>query len=217
MGETKEKKRPENALQKLKDGNRRFQKNKRSDRDLLKEVKETSTGQQPIATILHCIDSRVSAELIFDLGVGDVFSARVAGNIVNPDILGSMEFANNLSTSRLIVVLGHTGCGAVGGTIVHAGTDNLTTLLQKIAPAIGATAKPAEVENRIGSNKDFVNRVAATNVRLTIENIRKQSQTLKNLEKLPKSDDKRIKIVGGMYDIADGKIHWDKYQDIKLS
>lgn len=207
---------PESAIQNLKDGNERFQKNKRTDRNLLKEVHDTSNGQQPIATILHCIDSRVSAELIFDLGVGDVFSARVAGNIVNPDILGSMEFANNLSTSRLIVVLGHTGCGAVGGTIVHAGTDNLTTLLQKIRPAIGATIEPSDSASRVGSNRGFVNRVAATNVRLTIENIRNQSRTLKNLENLPDSDDKRINIVGGMYDILDGKVHWDHWEDIKF-
>jgi carbonic anhydrase len=207
---------PEISLQQLKDGNERFQKNKRTDRNLLKEVHDTSNGQQPIATILHCIDSRVSAELIFDLGVGDVFSARVAGNIVNPDMLGSMEFANNLSTSRLIVVLGHTGCGAVGGTIVHAGTDNLTTLLQKIRPAIGATTEPSDGASRVGSNKAFVNRVAATNVRLTIENIRNQSGTLKNLESLPDSDAKRIKIVGGIYDISDGKVHWDHWEDIKF-
>jgi len=216
MSDTNGKMTPEIALQQLKDGNERFQVNKRTDRDLLKEVKTTSTGQQPIATILHCIDSRVSAELIFDLGVGDVFSARVAGNIVNPDLLGSMEFANNLSTSRLIVVLGHTGCGAVGGTIVHAGTDNLTTLLQKIRPAIGATTEPSDGASRVGSNKAFVDRVAATNVRLTIENIRNQSGTLKNLENLPDSDDKRIIIVGGMYDISDGKVHWDHWEDIKF-
>jgi len=216
MSDTNGKMTPEIALQKLMDGNERFQDNKRTARDLLKEVKATSTGQQPIATILHCIDSRVSAELIFDLGVGDVFSARVAGNIVNPDILGSMEFASNLSTSRLIVVLGHTGCGAVGGTIVHAGTDNLTTLLQKIRPAIGATTEPSDGASRVGSNKTFVNRVAAMNVRLTIENIRNQSGTLKNLENLPDSDHKRVKIVGGMYDTTDGKVHWDYWEDIKF-
>jgi len=207
---------PESALDKLKEGNERFQENKRSGRDLLSEVHGTANGQQPIATILHCIDSRVSAELVFDLGVGDVFSARVAGNIVNPDLLGSMEFANNLSTSRLIVVLGHTSCGAVGGAIAHAGTDNLTTLLNKISPAIGATTEPSDVASRVVSNKVFANRVAATNVRLTIANIRSQSETLKNLENLPDSDDNRIKIVGGMYDVADGKVHWDHWEDIKF-
>lgn len=203
--ETKEKMTPELALQQLKDGNGRFQINLRTKRNLLKEVHDTAGGQSPFATILHCIDSRVSAELIFDLGVGDVFSTRVAGNIVNEDILGSMEFANGLSTSRLIVVLGHTGCGAVRGAIGGGTEGNLAALLEKINDAIDGTPNPTDDKSSKDEITDFVNRVAVTNVRLTLENLRKDSKFLADLEKR-RDDDKRIKIVGGMYDVSNGKV-----------
>ncbi len=129
---------PESSLAVLKEGNKRFQENLKADRDLMEQVKDTSGGQFPFATVLSCIDSRVSSELIFDQGIGDIFSVRIAGNFVNEDILGSMEFACKLAGTKLIVVLGHTACGAVKGACDDARLGNLTTLLEKIKPAVNA-------------------------------------------------------------------------------
>lgn len=191
---------PEKALQILKEGNQRFTGNSKADRDLLQQVKETSTGQFPFATILSCIDSRTSAELIFDQGMGDIFSIRIAGNILNEDILGSMEFACKAAGSKLLVVLGHTKCGAIYGACNHVEMGNLTTLLQKVKPAIDSETETPE-EERTGSNGKFVYNVTEKNVHLTIDRIRKESQILADMEK-----NGEIKIVGGMYDVETGKV-----------
>ena len=135
---------PEKSLQTLKDGNLRFQKSLKEDRNLIEQVTDTSKGQYPFATILSCIDSRVSSELIFDQGIGDIFSVRIAGNFVNEDILGSMEFACKLAGTKLILVLGHTSCGAVKGACDDAKLGNLTAMLEKIKPAVNAVKSPEE-------------------------------------------------------------------------
>ena len=194
---------PNGAITLLKEGNKRFVQSNMQNRDLIQQVKETTTGQYPFATILSCIDSRVSAELVFDQGVGDIFSARVAGNIVNADLLGSMEFACKLAGTKVIVVLGHTSCGAVKGACDDARLGNLTLLLSRIRAAVDAVPEPTEAADRTSKNADFVNAVAEKNVALTIENIRNQSPVLKDMEEMGE-----IKIVGAMYDIADGKVHW---------
>ena len=194
---------PASAIALLKEGNARFVANKKADRDLLEQVKQTTSGQYPFATILSCIDSRVSAELVFDQGVGDIFSARVAGNIVNEDLLGSMEFACKLAGTKVIVVLGHTSCGAVKGACDDAKMGNLTTLLHKIKPAVRAITEPADENLRNSKNTTFVNQVAEKNVHLTIDDIRSLSPVLKDME-----DNGEIAIVGAMYDIADGKVHF---------
>ena len=192
---------PESAIQRLKNGNSRFTKNKNFSRDLTSEVKQTSTGQNPYATVLHCIDSRVSAELIFDEGIGDVFSVRIAGNFENEDILGSMEFACKLAGTKVIVVLGHTACGAVKGACDDAKLGNLTALISKLKPAVEAVTEPVDTSKRNSGNIDFVNNVAEKNVYMTIENIREKSPVLKEME-----DNGEIKIIGAMYDIKDGSV-----------
>lgn len=192
---------PDSAIEILKEGNERFVANKKADRDLLEQVGDTASGQYPFATILSCIDSRVSAELIFDQGVGDIFSARVAGNIVNEDLLGSIEFACKLAGTKVVVILGHTACGAVKGACDDAKLGNLTTLLHKIKPAVTAVSEPSDASLRNSGNIDFVNSVARKNVQLTIENTRSLSPVLKEME-----DNGEIRIVGAMYDIKDGKV-----------
>ncbi|MBQ4820186.1 carbonic anhydrase family protein [Aquimarina sp. MMG016] len=192
---------PQTALQLLKEGNERFTKKNMADRNLLEQVGDTKSGQFPFATILSCIDSRVSSELIFDQGIGDIFSARVAGNFVNEDILGSMEFACKLAGTKLVLVLGHTSCGAVKGACDDAKMGNLTALLSKIKPAVEAVSEPADAAQRNSKNIDFVNQVAVKNVLFTIDNIRKDSEVLKEME-----DNKEIIIMGGMYDISDGSV-----------
>jgi len=192
---------PTLAIALLEEGNQRFLKNLKANRDLLGQVKDTTSGQYPFATILSCIDSRVSAELVFDQGVGDIFSARVAGNFVNEDILGSMEFACKLAGTKLIVVLGHTSCGAVKGACDDAKMGNLTALLEKIKPAVAAVAEPADAASRTSKNLNFVNAVSKKNVLLTLEDIRAKSPILKEME-----DNGEIKIVGAMYDIKDGSV-----------
>ena len=172
-------------------------------RNLIAQVEETSTGQYPFATVLHCIDSRVSAEYVFDQGIGDLFSIRIAGNFVNEDILGSMEFACKLAGTKVLVVLGHTACGAVKGACDHARLGNLTALINKIEPAVNAVKTPADADLRNSSNMDFVNDVAAKNVEMTIDNIRTRSSVLSEMEA-----NGEIKIVGGMYDIATGKVDY---------
>lgn len=194
---------PDAAITLLKEGNARFVEKKMTSRDLITQVKQTTSGQYPFATVLSCIDSRVSAELVFDQGVGDIFSARVAGNIVNEDILGSMEFACKLAGTKLIVVLGHTSCGAVKGACDDAKMGNLTTLLHKIKPAVRAVNEPSDDTQRNSKNLDFVNAVANKNIHLTIEDIRSLSPVLKDME-----DNGEISIVGAMYDIADGSVHF---------
>ncbi len=192
---------PKGAIELLKEGNIRFQKKMKSERDLLEQVADTKSGQFPFATILSCIDSRVSSELIFDQGIGDIFSARVAGNFVNEDILGSMEFACKLAGTKLVLVLGHTACGAVKGACDDAKLGNLTALLSKIKPAVKAVVEPEDTSLRTSKNIDFVNEVAVKNVHMTIDNIRKESEVLREME-----DNGEILIVGGMYNISDGKV-----------
>ena len=194
---------PSLALDALKDGNDRFLKGNQVTRNLNAQVDETSGGQYPFATVLHCIDSRVSAEHVFDQGIGDLFSIRIAGNFVNEDILGSMEFACKLAGTKVLVVLGHTACGAIKGACDHARLGNLTALINKLEPAVEAVDSPVEADLRNSSNIDFVNAVAAKNVLMTIHNIRNQSPILKEMEV-----DGAIKIVGGMYDVATGNVNF---------
>ncbi len=191
---------PQLALDLLKSGNQRFLENKRLERDYSQQIKETSSGQYPFAVVLSCIDSRVPAEIIFDQGIGDIFSACVAGNFVNEDILGSMEFACKLAGVKAVVVMGHTGCGAVKGACDDAKLGNLTQMLQKIKPAVDATPSGSD-EDRSSKNIDFVNRVAMKNVQLTIDNIKNQSPVLKEMY-----DAGQIDIVAAMYDVASGKV-----------
>ncbi len=195
---------PEIALGMLQEGNQRFVQKNQKERDLMVQVDQTSTGQFPFATVLGCIDSRVSPELVFDQGVGDIFGIRIAGNIANEDILGSMEFATQVAGTKLVVVLGHTKCGAVTGACNGVELGNLTGLLDKIKPAIDAETEVTE--NRDGSNPDFVQSVSVKNVHLTVEGIRRRSEVLRSLE-----TDGKIRIVGGMYDVKTGKV--DFYTD----
>jgi len=190
---------PDMALKILIEGNERFVKNLKANRNLLQQVNETSKGQFPFATILSCIDSRTSAELVFDQGLGDIFSIRIAGNILNEDILGSMEFATKVMGTKIIVVLGHTKCGAIVGACNHVEMGNLTTLLNKIQPAI--YHEKTTVENRTGSNEAFVNNVTELNVYLTIDRIRRESPIIAELE-----EQGAIKLIGGVYDLENGKV-----------
>lgn len=197
--ETRDKLTPDLALQILKEGNERFVNNIKAHRNLLEQVNETSQGQFPFAAILSCIDSRTSAELIFDQGLGDIFSIRIAGNILNDDILGSMEFACKLAGSKLIVVLGHTHCGAIIGACDNVALGHVTTLLTKVKPAIAMEKET--VDNRNGKNETFVEHVAVNNVHNVVSEVRKQSAVLKEMEQ-----SKQIRIVGGLYDVETGKV-----------
>ena len=194
---------PAKALELLKEGNQRFTAKQQVQRDLNLQVEQTSTGQFPFATVLSCIDSRVPAELVFDQGIGDIFSVRIAGNFVNADILGSMEFASKLAGTKLILVLGHTACGAVKGACDHAELGNLTGMLDNIAPAVDAIVEPTAAAERTSANIDFVNSVGTKNVELTIDRIREESPVLAEMEQAGE-----IQIVGGMYDIATGKVNF---------
>ena len=187
------------ALEILKEGNKRFVNNLKANRNLLQQANETSNGQHPFAVILSCIDSRTSAELIFDQGLGDVFSVRIAGNIINEDILGSMEFATKVAGSKIIVVLGHTKCGAVKGACDHVEMGNLTALLSKIQPAV--FDEKTEHENRSSSNSEFVEKVAVINVKRTVQAIIERSPILK--EMIEKGE---IGIVGGTHEITNGEV-----------
>ena len=189
----------ENALNLLKEGNSRFQNNTPLDRDLLGQVSDTSKGQYPFATILSCIDSRVSSEIIFDQGIGDIFSARVAGNFVNEDILGSMEFACKLAGTKLIVVLGHTSCGAIKGACDDVKLGNLTNMLANIKPAVAAVREPKDANYRNSRNIEFVDNVATKNVQLTIARIMDESPVLAEMQ-----NNDEIKIIGAIYNINTG-------------
>jgi carbonic anhydrase len=190
---------PSMALQILQDGNKRFVSNLKTNRNLLQQVNETSDGQHPFAVVLSCIDSRTSAELIFDQGLGDIFSVRIAGNIVNEDILGSMEFACKLAGSKIIVVLGHSKCGAVKGACDHAEMGNLTALLAKIKPSVDDEVETKD--NRTSKNSDFVENVAAINVKRSIKAIMEKSAILEQMIK-----NREIGIIGGMHDLSTGKV-----------
>ncbi|MDB2614119.1 carbonic anhydrase [Chlamydiales bacterium] len=189
---------PKTALDVLVEGNERFQKNLKANRNLLQQVNETSSGQFPFAAILSCIDSRTSAELIFDQGLGDIFSIRIAGNFINDDILGSMEFACLVAGSKLIVVLGHTNCGAITAACQGPAEGYIGSLIENIRPAV----EEAQQKNGNQDNSDnFLNQVAAINVRLSIEHIRKKSSALAKLESSGK-----IGIAGALYDVKTGVV-----------
>ncbi len=194
---------PSVAIDLLKDGNARFVENKQVGRNLLQQVDDTSKGQFPFATVLSCIDSRVSSELIFDQGIGDIFSVRVAGNFVNEDILGSMEFACKLAGTKVIVVLGHTSCGAVKGACDDAKLGNLTAMLAKITPAVNGVEQPTDAAQRNSSNIEFVNEVAKKNVHLNIARILDESPVLAEMV-----NEGAIEIIGGMYNIHTGKVEF---------
>lgn len=190
---------PSQALELLKEGNKRFVSNLKINRNLLQQANETVEGQYPFAVILSCIDSRTSAELIFDQGLGDIFSVRIAGNIINEDILGSMEFGCKVAGSKIIVVLGHTKCGAVKGACGHVEMGNLTALLAKIRPAIDD--ETVTKENRNSDNAVFVENVAAINVKRTVKSIMERSPILKEM-----IESGQIGIVGGIHDISTGEV-----------
>jgi carbonic anhydrase len=190
---------PSMALDLLKEGNKRFVNNLKVNRNLLQQANETSDGQHPFAVILSCIDSRTSAELIFDQGLGDIFSVRIAGNIINEDILGSMEFGCKVAGSKIIVVLGHTKCGAVKGACDHVEMGNLTALLSKIQPAVYDEKTVAE--NRHSGNDEFVEKVASINVKRTVHAIMERSPILKEM-----IESGSIGMVGGTHDIATGAV-----------
>jgi len=201
--ETQEKLTPDEAIQILKEGNERFVKDMRADRKFSKQVIDTSAGQFPFATILSCMDSRTSAELIFDQGIGDIFSIRVAGNILNDDIIGSMEYAAKVVGTKVILVLGHTKCGAVGGACDNVELGNITALLKKIQPAI--ERESSFKENRTGKNLDYVNKVTELNVRMVMERVTEESEIINELEK-----EGKVRIIGGVYDVDSGKVEFFK-------
>ncbi|TAK24798.1 MAG: carbonic anhydrase [Myxococcaceae bacterium] len=190
---------PLKALTFLREGNERFRANLRASRDLLKQVNETREGQFPFATILSCIDSRTSAELIFDQGLGDIFSIRLAGNVVNEDVLGSMEFSCRIAGSRLVVVLGHSNCGAIKGACDGVQLGNLSSLLNKIQPAV--YRERAEAVDRSSKNTAFVERVAEIHVRRSVESVFEQSVVLREM-----IEGGHIALVGAMYSVETGAV-----------
>lgn len=187
---------PQKALNQLKEGNERFLDNRKPDRNLLEQIDQTSTGQYPFAVVLGCIDSRVPAELVFDLGIGDIFNIRIAGNFVNEDILGSMEFACKVVGSKQILVLGHTSCGAVQGALDNVELGNLTGLVNKIKPAVESVKRASKQ-----ASNPPVDQVAEMNVKMTIDQILQKSPILKEM-----FDNQEIGISGAMYDVASGKV-----------
>ena len=197
------------ALEILKKGNERFMNNLKANRNLLQQVNETSDGQWPFATILSCIDSRTSAELIFDQGLGDIFCIRIAGSIVNTDILGSMEFACKIAGSKLIVVLGHSKCGAVKGACDHVEMGNLTELLSKLQPAVYAERETRDIDKRNSKNNVFVENVSAINVRRSVKSIIERSFIIEQMV-----ENGEIGVVGAMYNIETGKVEF--YEDVEF-
>ncbi len=189
---------PRKSLELLKEGNGRFQTNLKANRNLLEQINRTADGQFPFAVILSCIDSRTSAELIFDQGLGDVFSIRIAGNILNDDILGSMEFACKLAGSKLIVVLGHSSCGAVQGACQGAQLGHLTGLLDKFRPAMQGAGKSSDF-----SDEEYLQRVADSNVEHVVREIRARSPVLETMLKAGE-----VGIVGAMYSVQSGSVHF---------
>ena len=195
---------PARALEILQEGNKRFVSNLKVNRNLLEQVNDTRDGQWPFAVILSCIDSRTSAELIFDQGLGDIFSVRIAGNVVNEDILGSMEFACKVAGSKLIVVLGHTKCGAIKGACDHVEMGNLTTLLSKIEPAV--RDEKQTTSERSSKNEEFVENVSEINVRRNVEQVLSKSPILEEMVR-----NGEIALVGAMYDVTSGDVQF--YED----
>jgi len=198
---------PSDAMVILKEGNKRFINNLKFNRNLLQQVNDTRDGQWPFAVVLSCIDSRTSAELIFDQGLGDIFSVRIAGNIINEDILGSMEFACKIARSKFIVVLGHTKCGAVKGACDNVQIGNLTGLLSKIHPAI--KDETITTLERNSGNTEFVENVASINVRRTVKEIMERSIILHDM-----IENGEIGICGAMYNVENGVVEF--YEETKI-
>lgn len=190
---------PELAVDYLKKGNQRFVEKMAFDRNHLEQVRQTSTGQFPFAAVLSCIDSRVPAEMVFDQGIGDIFSIRIAGNFINDDILGSMEFACKAAGSKAIVVLGHSSCGAVKGACDHVELGNLTGMLDNIMPAVNGVTDVTD--NRTSENAEFVQKVSDLNVQLAIDAISNRSEVLKEM-----IQNGEISVVGAMYHVTDGHV-----------
>ena len=187
---------PYDAVVRLKEGNTRFLQNRETERDLLSQVQQTGSGQFPFAALLSCIDSRVPAELVFDQGIGDIFNVRVAGNIVNEDVLGSLEYSCKVAGSKLVLVLGHTRCGAVTSACKHVELGNITPLLEKIQPAVRSIVK-GEL------SPELIEEVSIKNVENSIDQIRERSPILKEME-----DKGEIAIVGAIYDVASGSVEF---------
>ena len=187
---------PVDAISRLKNGNQRFLENSKTERDLLTQVEKTGSGQFPFAALLSCIDSRVPAELVFDQGIGDIFNVRVAGNIVNEDILGSLEYSCKVAGSKLVLVLGHSRCGAVTSACKHVELGNITPLLSKIQPAVSSVVKG-------DLTPEIIEEVAVKNVENSIEQIRKDSPILKEME-----DNGEIEIAGAIYDVQTGAVEF---------
>jgi carbonic anhydrase len=194
---------PARALEFLKEGNARFIANLRVNRNLLQQANETRDGQWPFATIVSCIDSRTSAELIFDQGLGDIFSVRIAGNVVNTDIIGSLEFACQVAGSRMIVVLGHTQCGAIKGACDHVELGNLTELLSKIQPAVYEESETKKPTDRNSNNARFVENVADLNIRRSVRSIVNRSYILEHL-----IEDGKAAIIGAKHDLSTGRVEF---------
>jgi carbonic anhydrase len=190
---------PDLALQRLKDGNERFVSGDSIERNLPDQVAATGTGQFPYATVLSCIDSRAAPELVFDQGIGDIFSPRVAGNFINDDILGSMEFASKVAGSRLIVVLGHTSCGAIIGACDNVQLGYVSALVETLQPAVMAV--PDDGSERTSKNAAFVDKVAHANVEITVKDIVDRSEILRDM-----AAKGQIKVVGAMLDVETGKV-----------
>jgi carbonic anhydrase len=198
--EQRDKMTPDEIIQQMKAGNERFRSGKPQHRDLMREAKATAKGQYPAAIVFSCVDSRAPAELILDFGIGDIFSGRVAGNVADEDILGSMEFACKVAGSKVVLVMGHTSCGAIKGVIDGVELGNLTALLSKIRPAVEATRYTGE---RSSKNYAFVDAVARENVVMTIASVRQRSPVLRDLESAGS-----IKIAGAMYDLETGVVEF---------
>lgn len=198
--EDRDKLTPDQIIDLMKSGNERFRTGKMQQHDYLAQKRTSAAGQYPAAVILSCIDSRAPAEIILDMGIGDTFNARVAGNIANEDLLGSLEFACAVAGAKVVLVMGHTACGAIKGAIDGAKLGNLTQLLDKIKPAVQATQYTGE---RSSKNYEFVDAVATTNVRLTMADIRRRSEVLAGLEK-----DGKIKLAGSMYHLSGGRVEF---------
>ncbi|MGB0514296.1 MAG: carbonic anhydrase family protein [Wenzhouxiangellaceae bacterium] len=193
---------PDQALQILKDGNARYVAGDSIDRDLLAQQKATSGGQFPFAVVLSCLDSRSTPETVFDQGVGDLFVGRVAGNVVDVNLLGSFEFATAAAGSKLIVVMGHTACGAVKGACDGVELGNLTALLDEIEPAIDAVSTPVGTD-RSSANTEFVNRVIETNVKMQVNELLRRSDVVRGLV-----DEGKVKVVGAVHDLATGEVRF---------
>jgi carbonic anhydrase len=191
---------PDQVLNELRQGNERFRSGRMTPRDYRDQQKTSAAGQYPAAAVLGCIDSRAPAELIFDAGIGDTFNARIAGNVVNDDLLGSLEFACAVAGAKLLLLFGHTACGAIKGAIDDVEMGNLTGLLARVKPAITATTFSGDKSSK---NPAYVDAVARTNVRLGVENVRRRSPILADLEQKGS-----IRIVGGMYDLASGAVEF---------